>query len=113
VTTEDEDVPFDFGGFSSDRAARSAGGATGGAKGAGAADAKEDQPGTRKITLTISWPEGTKDASFTLTEYVARLVARASQAGAGGTPTGSSGSLSSPATSEKNVQNPAPKQGAR
>jgi hypothetical protein len=43
---------------------------------------------------------------------VARLVSRASQADAGGAPAGDTGSLSSPATSEKNVQNPAPNDGA-
>jgi len=119
VTAEDEDLPFDFGGFSSDQERRgdaSAGGAPAGAKRAGTTGAKEEQPGTRKITLTISWPEGTKETSFTLTQYVARLVALSSPTGAGDTPGGSTGSLSSPATSEKKTlptATPAPSSGTR
>jgi serine O-acetyltransferase len=107
ATAEEEDIPYDFGGHSSDRAGSAAGGA-GGAKGAQPGAAPKDEPGTRKITLSIFWPEGTKEASFTLTEYLARLVAATPGAG-GGSPTGA-GSLSSPATSEKKPgTSPAPK----
>ena len=95
VTAEDEEVPYDFGGFSSERAGRSGKGSPQGAKGAAAG--KEEQPAAKKITLTIFWPEGSREASFTLTEYMARLVAQTPQAGTDG------GSLSSPATSEKNT----------
>ncbi len=113
VTSEEEEIPFDFGGFSSDRASR-AGGTAGGAKSGGSGGPPKEEPGTKKITLSIFWPEGTKEASFTLTEYVARLVTVSPGAGAGGgSPTGA-GSLSSPATSEKNPAKspaPAPKSG--
>ena len=113
VTAEEEEVPYDFGAFSSEQAGRAGGaaGTAGGAKAAPAGGAREEGPGTKKITLSIFWPEGTKEASFTLTEYVARLVT-VTPGAEGGSPTGA-GSLSSPATSEKNpATSPAPKAGA-
>jgi len=96
VTTEDEEVPYDFAGLESAQGGNQKG-ASGPQPGQGAATGREEEPGAKKITLTIFWPEGVKESSFTLTQYVAKLVAQTPAAGA----QGDAGSLSSPATSEK------------
>jgi serine O-acetyltransferase len=66
-----------------------------------AAAGKEEKPHAQKITLTVFWPEGNKESSLTLTEYLAKLVQQtpAQPQPPGAAKGGNSSNLSSPATS--------------
>ncbi len=65
---------------------------------------QQKMPGAQKITLTVFWPDGNKESSLTLTEYVAKLVQLTpTQPPTGAGPAGESSNLSSPPTSVKPV----------